>query len=68
MSENRDELAQPRRHRRRPWLPNLAEQVGPRIEWPWRRRKHRHAWTYSPRSIGGWGIARCTSCGQEDLY
>lgn len=36
--------------------------------WWQRRPKHRHTWTYGRRSGTGWGIARCTSCGQEDLY
>jgi hypothetical protein len=31
-------------------------------------RRHRHRWVYSPRTAGGWGMVRCETCKQEDIY
>ena len=33
-----------------------------------RRNKHRHEWVYRPRTLGGWGIVECRTCGATDLY
>lgn len=39
-----------------------------RRRWWHRKPRHRHSWEYRPRTIGGWGIVRCTTCGAEDIY
>lgn len=31
-------------------------------------RLHRHTWRYHPRTVTGWGIVECTTCGRTDLY
>jgi hypothetical protein len=30
--------------------------------------KHRHEWVYHRRTMSGWGIVHCATCGKEDLY
>ena len=36
----------------------------------WRRWKNRHIhdWNYHPRTISGWGICICRSCGEREIY
>ena len=42
----------------------------PRRRWHWWKRKPRHVhhWLHSRRTTGGWGVARCLTCGKEDIY
>lgn len=34
----------------------------------WWNSGHLHDWDYGERGIGGWGVVRCTICGETDLY
>lgn len=36
--------------------------------WIIRKRRHRHTWIYHTRTLSGWGIAECATCGKTDLY
>lgn len=33
-----------------------------------RRRKHIHEWVYGKPTGGGWGVVRCRTCGERDIY
>lgn len=46
--------------------PENAE-IARRWWWPFKPR-HRHTWDYHSRTIGGWGVVTCTTCGYEDIY
>lgn len=30
--------------------------------------KHQHDWYYGKSTFSGWGIVRCRTCGESDLY
>lgn len=30
--------------------------------------KHKHDWSYRGRTISGWGVATCRTCGEKELY
>ena len=33
-----------------------------------RKPKHQHVWEYQPRTMSGWGIVICRTCGKTDIY
>ena len=30
--------------------------------------KHVHDWEYGPKTIAGWGVVTCRTCGKTDIY
>jgi hypothetical protein len=35
--------------------------------WFKRKSPHIHDWQYVHKSLSGWSVVRCTSCGAEDI-